>query len=151
MQLDILCFGNIKKNSSLSSVFEYYKKRIKFKINVIEMKTTKIESKKKKFESLEIFNALNNYEKNSVFLLDRKGKLVSSEELSMQIKNRMLEGDKKICFVIGGENGFELKNKQNWNYISFGRQTWPHILFRVMLIEQIYRCLEILKNSKYHK
>ena len=47
MQLDILCFGNIKKYSSLSSIFEYYKKWIKLKINVVEMKTTKIESKKK--------------------------------------------------------------------------------------------------------
>ena len=151
MQLDILCFGNIKKYSCLSSIFEYYKKRIKFKINVIEMKTTKIESKKKKFESQEIVSALNNYEKNIVFLLDRKGKLVSSKELSIQIKNGMLDGEKKICFVIGGENGFELKSKQNWKHISFGLQTWPHMLFRVMLIEQIYRSLEILKNSKYHR
>ncbi len=151
MQLDILCFGNIKKYPSLSNIFEYYKKRIKFKVNVIQIKTTKNQRKRRFFESQEILNALNHYEKNSVILLDKDGKIFSSEGLAKQIKLKMLEGEKKICFVIGSENGFEIKSKQNWKHISFGRQTWPHMLFRVMLIEQIYRAFEILKNSKYHK
>ena len=71
------------------------------------------------------------------------------------MKNRI----KRICFIIGSEIGLDdyfKKGKDDYfkkgKYVlSFGNQTWPHLLVRIMLIEQIYRSLEILKGTSYHK
>ena len=58
---------------------------------------------------------------------------------------------KRICFIIGSEIGLDNYFKQGKYVFSFGNQTWPHLLVRIMLIEQIYRSLEILKGTSYHK
>ena len=60
-------------------------------------------------------------------------------------------GCKKLNFIIGSEEWLDSFFKDSFLTISFGNQTWPHLLIRVMLIEQIYRGLEIIKNSRYHK
>ena len=63
----------------------------------------------------------------------------------------MIERTKRICFLIGSELGLDVSIKKSHQIISFGKKTWPHQLIRIMLIEQIYRSLEIIKNSSYHK
>ena len=63
----------------------------------------------------------------------------------------MLNADRRICFLIGSELGLHDSLKDSNLSISFGKQTWPHLLVRIMLIEQIYRSLEIIKGSPYHK
>ena len=57
---------------------------------------------------------------------------------------------KKISFIIGSEQGLDESFKK-FDTISLGNQTWPHLLIRVMLIEQIYRAFEISKGTSYHK
>ena len=56
-----------------------------------------------------------------------------------------------FCFLIGSEIGLDDSLKDSNLSISFGKQTWPHLLVRILLIEQIYRSLEIIKGSPYHK
>ena len=57
-----------------------------------------------------------------------------------------------ITFVIGGSDGLDNSIKQRSNYsLSFSKLTFPHQLFRVILLEQIYRCFKILNNETYHK
>ena len=57
-----------------------------------------------------------------------------------------------ICFIVGGSNGLDNEIKTISNYsLSFSRFTFPHQLFRVILLEQIYRCFKILNNETYHK
>ena len=55
-------------------------------------------------------------------------------------------------FVIGGADGLndEIRNRASI-LLSFGQQTWPHMLARVMILEQIYRAQQILKNHPYHR
>ena len=87
----------------------------------------------------------------NVFVLDKGGENFSSLKFSDVLKNKINSGCKRINFIIGSEEGLDNFFKDSYLTISFGNQTWPHLLVRVMLIEQIYRGLEIIKNSQYHK
>ena len=58
---------------------------------------------------------------------------------------------KQMVFFIGGADGLSSDLTNTKTCFSFGNQTWPHLLVRVMLIEQVYRALCILKSHPYHK
>ena len=150
MIINILSLGKFKVNQKFRSIFEYYQKRIKFKTVLIELKTYK-NNKKKELEKLEILKFLKNQDHNNVFVLDKNGENFSSLEFSKVLNNKINSGCKKLNFIIGSEEGLDNFFKDSFLTISFGNQTWPHLLVRVMLIEQIYRGLEIIKNSRYHK
>ena len=105
--------------------------------------------KKLNFEKNEICKYLK--KDDFIVTLDKNGKNISSREfsefLNLQMKNRI----KRICFLIGSEIGIDDSFKKGANVFSFGKQTWPHLMIRIMLIEQIYRSLQILKGTSYHK
>ena len=87
-----------------------------------------------------------------VMLLDIKGKMYDSEELSALIENHMIDGKSEFVFIIGGSLGVSEQVKQRANAkISFSRMTFPHQLMRVIFLEQIYRSFKIMKNEPYHK
>ena len=87
-----------------------------------------------------------------VMLLDVKGKMYSSEELSELIENYMIDGKSEFVFIIGGSLGVSQQVKQRANtLISFSKMTFPHQLMRVIFLEQIYRSFKIMKNEPYHK
>ena len=80
-----------------------------------------------------------------------EGKTMSSEAFSKYIDNASLSSD-KLCFVIGGSCGLSPKVKQTADLkLSFSPMTFPHHLFRVMLLEQIYRAFTIRAGTGYHK
>lgn len=81
-----------------------------------------------------------------------EGKGLSSEELADKLGKISVEGTSTVCFVIGGSFGLdnEVKNRGNLR-LSMSAMTFPHMLARVMLLEQIYRALSINKGTKYHK
>ena len=83
--------------------------------------------------------------------LDQFGDSMTSFQFSKTLKSKIDNGYKRLNFIIGGEDGLDDYFKNSFQTISFGNQTWPHLLVRVMLIEQIYRAFEIIKNSQYHK
>ncbi len=150
MIINILSLGKFKVNQKFKNIYEYYQKRIKFKTVLIELKTYK-NNRKKELEKLEILKLIKNQDHNNVFVLDKSGKNFSSLEFADVLNNKINSGCKKLNFIIGSEEGLDSFFKDSFLTISFGNQTWPHLLVRVMLIEQIYRGLEIIKNSRYHK
>ena len=150
MIIKILSLGKFKVNQKFKSIFEYYQKRIKFKTVLIELKTYD-NNKKKELEKLEILKFLKNQDHKNVFVLDKSGENFSSLEFADLLNNKINSGCKKLNFIIGSDEGLDSFFKDSFLTISFGNQTWPHLLVRVMLIEQIYRGLEIIKNSRYHK
>lgn len=95
------------------------------------------------------------YQKNDYqwFLLDLLGNLISSEQLSQIISKNQTYQQGKIGFIIGGSNGVTQALKDNSNLIKilFDKITLPHQLCYVVLLEQIYRSLQILDNQSYHK
>ncbi len=84
--------------------------------------------------------------------LDERGQNISSMALKDLVRDWRDDGVKDLVFFIGGANGHAPKLLQSADKkISFGAATWPHMLVRVMLCEQIYRTLTILSGSPYHR
>ena len=84
-------------------------------------------------------------------VLDIEGKELSSEELAVKLEKTYLESS-NITFIIGGSYGLSNGIKSEANYrLSFSKMTFPHQLFRVILLEQIYRSFKIINNETYHK
>lgn len=86
-----------------------------------------------------------------VFLSD-KGSAYDSEGLSKWLEGKLLEGKRELVFVIGGPSGLSSDQlPQRTTLISLSKLTLPHKMVRVLLLEQLYRSLAILKNHPYHK
>ena len=85
-------------------------------------------------------------------ILDERGKSVSSRDIAKHLAKARDDGYTEFEFVIGGADGFEPAaipaGTIKW---SFGIQTWPHKLVRIMLAEQVYRALSILARTPYHR
>lgn len=80
-----------------------------------------------------------------------EGKQFSSEELAAKLENAFSSSN-EICFVIGSSHGLDdsVKNAANLR-LSVSKMTFPHQLMRVLLLEGVYRCMNIIKGTKYHK
>ena len=87
-----------------------------------------------------------------VIALDEKGKSLSSEEFARDLARWRDAGEPRALFVIGGPDGLtaEVKRRAR-STIAFGTQTWPHLLVRTMLAEQLYRAVTILGGHPYHR
>ncbi len=87
-----------------------------------------------------------------IVALDKAGKAYSSRNLAAQFDRWMNDGPSDIAFVIGGAEGLDKSIlDQAALKLAMGAMTWPHMLARVMLIEQTYRAQCILGNHPYHK
>ena len=87
-----------------------------------------------------------------IVLLDAKGKGMTSEDFAEMLGALRDAGTKDLCFVIGGPDGLApLPGKRPGRSLAFGPQTWPHLLVRAMMAEQIYRALTILAGHPYHR
>lgn len=88
----------------------------------------------------------------ALFLLDERGKNLTSEEISRRIGDLRDSGRRHLVFAIGGPDGHDAKSRAGADLaLSFGAQTWPHQLARVMLAEQLYRAATILTGHPYHR
>ncbi|QGZ97569.1 23S rRNA (pseudouridine(1915)-N(3))-methyltransferase RlmH [Mycoplasma sp. NEAQ87857] len=144
MKINIVAVGSLTKEYQV--IYNDYVKKINFfsKVNLIEIKGQKIDNIDLKIQK-ETEMILEKIPKNStVYYLSLQGKQYDSIEFG-----KLFTEEDNITFVIGGSNGVDEKmfNKK----INFSKMTFPHQLFRVMLIEQIYRGFSIKNGIKYHK
>lgn len=147
--IKIICVGKIKENYLKDAIGEYTKRLTKYiKLEVIEVNDfASFDAKEKEADLILKHISRDDY----VITLEIEGKQVTSEELSKIIDNQMINS-KNIVFVIGGSYGLSNRVKNISNYaLSFSKLTFPHQLFRVVLLEQIYRSFKILNNETYHK
>ncbi len=87
-----------------------------------------------------------------MFALDPRGKTLRSEDFADKIASAALNGKSRAVFVIGGSLGLSDEvRKASDDLLSFSPMTFPHQLFRVMLLEQVYRACKINAGEKYHK
>lgn len=152
MKVNIVAVGKIKEKFFTDAINEYAKRLSKFcEFNIVEVdeasNVTSLDLKKEKEGDL-----LLNKAKGYIIALDGKGKLISSEDLAKTLDENMVNGVSEFSFIIGGSNGLSdaVKNKAN-AVVSFGKITFPHQLFRVVLSEQIYRAFTIINHINYHK
>jgi len=85
-------------------------------------------------------------------LLDEKGEALSSLELARRLERWRDSGSREARFVIGGAEGHSAAERAGADLLlSFGPATWPHLLARAMLAEQLFRATSILANHPYHR
>ena len=85
-------------------------------------------------------------------LLDEKGKALSSMELAKTLEQWRDRGVREARFVIGAADGHSPEERASADLlVSFGPATWPHLLARAMLAEQLFRATSILANHPYHR
>jgi len=143
--IKIICVGKLKEKYLVDACLEYKKRISKYtNIELIELKDSNISKEKE-----EILKYID--KKDYIITLQVEGNNIDSIELSKKIDNIFLTNP-NITFIIGGSDGLDDEIKKISNYaLSFSKLTFPHQLFRVMLLEQIYRCFKILNNETYHK
>lgn len=144
--IKIIAVGSLKEKYLKSMVEDYYKRITKYhKIELIEVKDSNIT--KEKDEILKKINK-NDY----IISLDIYGREYNSIEFKDHLENLFNSGKSNITFIIGGSDGIDDKIKSLSNeLISFSKLTFPHGLFRAILLEQIYRSFKIMNNESYHK
>ena len=150
--IKIICVGKIKEKFYRDAIEEYLKRLSKYtKIDIIEchdysdLTVDEILLKEKN----EIEKYINT--KDYIITLEIDGNQISSVELANKIDNIYLNNS-NITFIIGGSYGLhdDIKNISNFK-LSFSKMTFPHQLFRIILLEQIYRSFKINNNESYHK
>lgn len=90
---------------------------------------------------------------NSVqVVLDERGTALSSTQFARKLESWRDDGKREARFLIGAADGHEKDDRQRADFLlSFGPATWPHLLVRAMLAEQLFRATSILANHPYHR
>ena len=148
----IICLGKIKESYYSDAIKEYCKSICKFTdIKIIELEDfdygdKKVTLKKEEEKILKVLNT-----KDYIVTMEIEGNEIDSIEFSKKIED-IYNYNSNITFIIGSSYGLsnEIKNLSNYK-LSFSKLTFPHQLFRVILLEQIYRAFKIIKNEEYHK
>ena len=143
--IKIICVGKLKEKYLQDGINDYLKRINKYhKTNIIELPDSNIIN-----EGNEILKHLDN--KDYLIALCIEGINLSSIELCKKIDKTFINYP-SITFIIGGSDGIREDIKEKCHYkLSFSNMTFPHGLFRLILLEQIYRSFKILNNETYHK
>jgi 23S rRNA (pseudouridine1915-N3)-methyltransferase len=150
LKIQILAIGKLKAGP-LKELFHEYAKRIRWEISLEEIENlgSLPSSQQKRLETNLLIAKVP--PTSTPFFLDEKGKNISSQDFAHLLDHLFLI-NKKPIFIIGGAEGIERKLcPEGAQLISFGMMTWPHLLARILLIEQLYRAQEILNGTKYHR
>ena len=150
--IKIITIGSIKEKYLKDAIDEYKKRISKYtNLEIIELKDEGLveESKAMKLEAEKIERNLN--DRDYIITLEIEGKEYGSVEFAEKLRNIQIENS-NIVFIIGGSYGLadSIKEKAKM-HLSFSKMTFPHQLFRVLLLEQIYRAFKINNNESYHK
>lgn len=143
--IKIVCVGRVKEKYLRDGILDYETRIGKYhKINIIEVDDSNIIEEKER-----ILKCIS--PKDFVITLDIDGEQLSSTQLADKIDKTFISNS-NIVFVIGGSYGLDIAVKERSNFsLSFSKLTFPHQLFRIILLEQIYRVFKILNNETYHK
>ncbi len=156
MKINIVTVGNLKEKYLVECEKEYLKRISRFhNVNIIELPEEKLP---KNYSQADVSKCLvregKKIESNLsgfVIVMDIQGVNLDSVEFSKKIESISLNFD-TITFVIGSSFGLSQDIKARANMLlSFSKMTFPHQLFRVLLLEQIYRASTISNNILYHK
>ena len=149
--IKLICVGSVKEKELASLIQEYLKRISKYtKIEIIEVNDYSYEIKETlKSEAELIMKHIS--PKDYVITLEIDGKELNSLELSEKIRTTYITNS-NIDFIIGGSYGLDetIKSRSDFK-LSFSKLTFPHQLFRLILLEQIYRSFKIINNESYHK
>ena len=139
MKIKLIFLGK-NKNSLLNDLIMDYFSKIQKEINSELVFSSNYKKKHSLFNNDDI-----------VFLVDEKGKHYNSISFSEKLKNKIQNSPKRIVFIVGDAYGFPLDLYRRCNEtISLSRLTFPHEIARLIIVEQLYRAIMIIKNHPYH-
>jgi 23S rRNA (pseudouridine1915-N3)-methyltransferase len=147
--LSLFAVGRLRDGPE-AELFARYNTRLRPKIAVIEIAEARGASTEvKRREGEALLGALP--DPAFVVALDSGGALPDSEALA-RLLERWLAAGRPVCFLVGGAEGLDRQVIARADYtLSLGRLTWPHLLARVMLVEQVYRAQSIAAGHPYHR
>jgi 23S rRNA (pseudouridine1915-N3)-methyltransferase len=152
MKITIISIGKFRNQDPARELFLEYQKRLSWKIDLKELELKgNFQGEILKIKEGELLlSKVPNGAK--IIALDEKGKMFSSPEFATVIKNYAVQGSSDLAFIIGGADGLsaELKQKADLT-LSFSKMTFPHLMIRSFLIEQIYRASTIISGHPYHR
>lgn len=150
--IKIICVGKIKEKFYRDALEEYKKRLSKYvKLEIIEVSDINDNNIKIILEKERDLILKNINFKSYIVTLEIEGNTLSSEEFSKKLESTFISYP-NITFIIGGSYGLHDDIKKISNYkLSFSKMTFPHQMFRVILLEQLYRSYKIINNESYHK
>jgi len=155
LKIKVIVVGKTLKGFIGEGVDEYLKRLKRYlRVEVLVIpdvkvgKSLPVEQLMKKEEELILSGIANGSE---VFLLDEQGKEYTSVELASFVEEKMVAGTKEITLIIGGAYGVTqtVKSKAN-GVIALSKLTFSHQMIRVILFEQLYRAMTIIRGEPYH-
>ena len=159
LSVTVIAVGKIKEKFYAAAVEEYAKRLSAYcKFGVVEVKDEKTPDNPTDVEKAAVLSregqriAEKIPKGAKVIALCVEGKEMTSEGFANLLEKSALEGDSKLVFIIGGSMGLaqEIKDMASVK-LSFSQMTFPHMLMRVILVEQIYRAFTIIEGKTYHK
>ncbi|MGL4382494.1 MAG: 23S rRNA (pseudouridine(1915)-N(3))-methyltransferase RlmH [Bacilli bacterium] len=159
MVIDIICIGKIKETYLQEGIKEYQKRLSKYtSLNIIELEETKLAKKHSRQDIENVINEeglkiISRIKTSSyIILLDVQGQQIDNEQYVKNFNKALLDGYSTITFIIGGSYGLSASLKQMAHFKwSFSQLVFTHQMFRLLLLEQIYRGFKIKYNEPYHK
>jgi 23S rRNA (pseudouridine1915-N3)-methyltransferase len=151
MRITIASVGKFR-GGPLASLYAEYSDRLPWPLTLKEVEEKKpLKGQARKTREAELL--MNAIPKGALlFVMHETGKQLSSIEFSREMQRRADDGVQDIAFLIGGADGHDQStlNKAD-RLISLGAMTWPHLMVRGLLAEQLYRAASILSNHPYHR
>ena len=159
MNITVIAIGKLKEKYWTDAIKEYSKRLGSYcTLNIIELKESPLranpsaadEQAVKNAEGADILSRIKSTD--FVITLETKVKGLSSEQLADKIEDLAINGKSSIVFVIGGSLGLSAEVSKRADFkLSFSAMTFPHLMMRVILLEQVYRAFKIIRNEAYHK
>ena len=152
MKISIHCIGKIDTASPEHSIIERYKTRLPWPLTIREydIKKNLPDDKRKEAESLLLLESLP--KQSRIITLDERGKTPTTADFAKTIARWADQGSSELTFLIGGASGHGKPALERADYtLSLGAMTWPHMLVRAMLVEQLYRIFTLSSGHPYHK
>ncbi len=155
MRITIACVGRAgrAKHDAAQALIGSYRERLPLAVEIREVEDKKtagtvLERKQREADLLRAACP-----KGAVLVaLDEHGKNLTSRDFAAQIGQWRDNGEAELAFLIGGADGLDAALlAQARLKIAFGAMTWPHLLARVLLLEQLYRAWSLLNNHPYHR
>lgn len=151
MRLNIIAVGRARPSPE-RTLYEHYASRMTWPLRLVE-----VEEKRKlapaalrEAETALLLAAVP--PKARLWALDRRGRALDSETLAARLALLRDDGTPELALLIGGAEGLgETALRQAQLVLSFGALTWPHMLARAMLAEQLYRAQQIIAGHPYHR
>lgn len=144
LRIEILAAARLKKGP-FADLRDEYLKRMAWPLTI-----TEIEGKNAAEEQSRLIEKIR--PGATLIALDEKGRVFTSREFATRLSSLSTQGQTDVQFLIGGADGLNDDIRKRAQFLlAFGPQTWPHMMVRVMLLEQIYRAQQIIAGHPYHR